>query len=200
MAESYPPANTVGNYLMRHPRDKDIDRLLLPGKNGVVHIISGASENDSGEYECTVTVTLHEYSTPLQSDNVFANLVVYGEQIIICQKKFAMITFTTHNLFADPPTILGVKNFTLSEVGQSAILECNVNSTENDLNVWVNWTTSSGDRNIKDCVTFREGNVFYLLLHYASVGDYTCQLYSNYSALEPEDVKNASVLMKGQQY
>ena len=83
VAESYPPANTVGNYLMRHPRDKDVDRVLLPGKNGVVHIISGASGNDSGEYECTVTVKLDEYSTPLQSDNVNASLVVYGELIII---------------------------------------------------------------------------------------------------------------------
>ena len=80
-AESYPPANTAESYLMRHPRDKDIERVLLPGKDGVVHIISGASLNDSGEYECTVRVTLDEYSTPLQSDNIFTNLTVYGELI-----------------------------------------------------------------------------------------------------------------------
>ena len=79
MAESYPPANTVESYKMKHPRDYEIDTVLLPGKNGVVHIISGASLNDSGEYECTVMVTLEEYSTPLQSDNVFTNLKLYGE-------------------------------------------------------------------------------------------------------------------------
>ena len=64
---------------MRHPRDQNITTVLLPGKNGVVHIISGASMNDSGEYECTVTVKLDEYSTQLQSDNVVAKLTVYGE-------------------------------------------------------------------------------------------------------------------------
>ena len=84
MAESYPPANSEDNYRMKHPRDHDIEKVLLPEKNGVVHIITNASkERDSGEYECTVIVTLEGYPTPLQSNNVFSNLSVYGQQICI---------------------------------------------------------------------------------------------------------------------
>ena len=66
---------------MKHPKDKDIDRVLLPTMNGVVHHITAASKTaDSGEYECTVTVTMAEYSNAtLQSDNVFVNLIVYGK-------------------------------------------------------------------------------------------------------------------------
>ena len=75
-----------------------------------------------------------------------------------------------------------------------------MSSTDDDLNVWVNWTTSHGDRNVKDYITFRKENVFYLLLHNASVGDFTCQLYSTHSSHEPEDVKNATVVMIGQHY
>ena len=79
-AESYPHANSEDNYHMKHPRDRDINAILLPERNGVVHIITNVSkEIDSGEYECTVNVELDEYSTPLQSDNVLTNLTVHGE-------------------------------------------------------------------------------------------------------------------------
>ena len=79
-ADSYPPANSEDNYHMKHPRDHDINAILLSKKNGVVHVITNASkEMDSGEYECTVIVELDEYSTPLQSDNVLTNLTVYGK-------------------------------------------------------------------------------------------------------------------------
>ena len=79
-AEGYPPANNEDNYNMKHPKDHDIEKVLLPEKNGVVHIITDASkERDSGEYECTVTVRLEGYTAPLQSDNVVTNLVVYGQ-------------------------------------------------------------------------------------------------------------------------
>lgn len=65
---------------MEHPKDHDIQKDLLPNRNGVVHVITDASqENDSGEYECTVTVKLDAYSAPLQSDKVFNNLIIYGE-------------------------------------------------------------------------------------------------------------------------
>ena len=83
-------------------------------------------------------------------------------------------------------------------MGQSAILECNV-LNKDDLDVWVNWTSNNGDGSTKNNVTLRKGNIFYLLVHNATVGDYMCQLYSIYSPYIPEDVKFASVLMKGQQ-
>jgi hypothetical protein len=171
-AESYPPASTVGNYLMRHPRDQNITTVLLPGKNGVVHIISGASMNDSGEYECTVTVKLDEYSTQLQSDNVVAKLTVY-----------------------DPPKISGTKNFTISANGQSAILECNIRSTDSE--DFVTWTTSS-NRTLKEThATIINGKVFYLLLCDAVPGDYFCHVFSAHSPEDkPEDSRRTSVLMK----
>ena len=78
-AESYPPANSEDNYRMKHPKDHEIKKVLLPEKNGVVHIITNASkERDSGEYECTVTVRLEVYTASLQSENIVTNLVVYG--------------------------------------------------------------------------------------------------------------------------
>ena len=65
---------------MKHPKNTPITRVLLPGMNGVVHIITSADKTlDAGEYECTVNVSLREYSIPLQSDNEIANLTVYGE-------------------------------------------------------------------------------------------------------------------------
>ena len=82
-------------------------------------------------------------------------------------------------------------------MGQSAILECNVYNKD-DLDVWVNWTTNSGDGSTKN-VTLRKGNIFYLLLHNTTVGDYICQLYSMYSPHDPEDIKFVSVFMRDQQ-
>ena len=57
-AESYPPAENVSNYQMRHPKDYDILIKALPGKNGVIHRITAVSkERDAGEslYRCIVT-------------------------------------------------------------------------------------------------------------------------------------------------
>ena len=82
-------------------------------------------------------------------------------------------------------------------MGQSAILECNVYNKD-DLDMWVNWTSNSGDRSTKNYVMLRKRNIFYLLVHNSTVGDYECQLYSIHSPYIPEDVKFASVLMKGQ--
>ena len=80
-AEGYPPARSVSNYHMKHPKNKEIDRVLLPNMSGVVHIITEASvEVDSGGYECTVIVTLDAYpNKSLQSDKSYTNLIVYCE-------------------------------------------------------------------------------------------------------------------------
>ena len=83
MAESYPLANSVDNFQMKHPLNTLINRTFLP-MHGVVHIIAAASkERDAGIYECAVSVTLEEYTTPLQSDNVRANLLIYGESCLL---------------------------------------------------------------------------------------------------------------------
>ena len=56
-AESYPPANSEGNYQMRHPQNKNISQMLLEDGSGVLHQIQAANKKeDTGEYECTVTL------------------------------------------------------------------------------------------------------------------------------------------------
>ena len=104
-------------------------------------------------------------------------------------------------MLADPPKISNVRNFTISEVGQAAVLECSVSNTEgNGLKVWVNWTTSANGTLREEHVTFRKGNIFYLILNNASAGDYMCRVFSTHSPHEPEDVRIASVTMEGQLY
>ena len=94
--------------------------------------------------------------------------------------------------------ISSVRNFTISEVGQAAVLECSVSNTEgNGLKVWVNWTTSTNGTLREEHVTFRKGNVFYLILTNASAGDYICWVFSTHSVQFPEDCKTATVAMKG---
>ena len=84
MAESYPPANNVNNFQMKHPKNTPINRVLLPGMNGVTHIITSANKTfDAGEYECTVNVSMEEYPRPLQSDIAVATLIVYGEIVVL---------------------------------------------------------------------------------------------------------------------
>ena len=80
-AESYPPADNVSDYLMKHPKDKSIEKELLPGMNGVVHkIVAATKERDAGEYECSANVTLDEYpGKPLDSNVATLNLRVYGK-------------------------------------------------------------------------------------------------------------------------
>ena len=79
-AESYPPADSVNDYLMKHPHNTPIEKELLPGMDGVVHrIFSATKEQDKGQYECSVNVTLAEYpNKPLKSELAVANLTVYG--------------------------------------------------------------------------------------------------------------------------
>ena len=77
-----------------------------------------------------------------------------------------------------------VRNFTVYpdiDVEQSAILECAVSNTEDNLEVWVNWTTMDGKEIKKEHVTLRKEDVFYLLLYNATAADYVCQLFSTYS-------------------
>ena len=80
-AESYPPADNVNNYLMRHPHNTFIEKEPLPGMDGAVHKIAAASkEQDAGEYECSVNITLAEYpGKPLDSSVAIINLRVYGK-------------------------------------------------------------------------------------------------------------------------
>ena len=78
-AESYPPANNEDNYQIRHPHNKNISHMLLEDGSGVVHQIQAANKKeDTGEYECTVTLTLSDYGERIQSELYKANLTVYG--------------------------------------------------------------------------------------------------------------------------
>ena len=81
-ADSYPPADNVSDYLMKHPKDQSIEKDMLPGMDGVVHRITSESankEHDKGIYKCSVNVTLDEYpNKPLDSEVAVANLTVYG--------------------------------------------------------------------------------------------------------------------------
>ena len=83
-------------------------------------------------------------------------------------------------------------------VEQSAILECAVSNAEEELEVWVNWTTIGGKEIEKEHVTLRKEDVFYLLLYNATVGDYICQLFSTYSPKYVEDKQVAAVVFSGQ--
>ena len=84
-------------------------------------------------------------------------------------------------------------------VEQSAILECAVSNTEDNLKVWVNWTTIDGKEIKKEHVTLRKGDVFYLLLYNATAADYMCQLFSTYSPNDVEDKQVVAVVFSGQQ-
>ena len=84
------------------------------------------------------------------------------------------------------------------DVEQSAILECAVSNTEDNLEVWVNWTTMDGKEIKKEHVTLRKEDVFYLLLYNATAADYMCQLFSTYSPADVED-KQVVVVFSGQQ-
>ena len=79
-AESYPPADNISEYLMKHPHNTSIEKELLSGMNGVVHkIITANKDRDAGKYECSVNVTLDEYpGKPLDSEVAVVNLTIYG--------------------------------------------------------------------------------------------------------------------------
>jgi hypothetical protein len=98
-------------------------------------------------------------------------------------------------IFPDPPTIVGVRNFTLTSFNQqSAVLECVVKDTEHGLlEVWVNWTLSTGLPITAEHTTSQNGDTFYLLLYSATPGEYSCNLFSTYSLGEPDDTATASV-------
>ena len=79
-AESYPPADNVREYLMKHPHNTSIEHEPLLGKDGVVHkIVAATKDRDAGKYECSVNVTLAEYpGKPLDSEVAVVNLTIYG--------------------------------------------------------------------------------------------------------------------------
>ena len=100
----------------------------------------------------------------------------------------------------DTPFIVRVQNVTLYldiDVEQSAILECAVSNTEDNLEVWVNWTTIDGKEIKKEHVTLSKGDVFYLLLYNATAADYMCQLFSTYSPNDVEDKQVVAVMYSG---
>ena len=95
-----------------------------------------------------------------------------------------------------------VRNFVIDSdinVERSAILECAVSNTEDQLKVWVNWTTSDGENIKLEHVTLRKGDVFYLLLYNATATDYMCLLFSAYSPKDVEDKQVVAVVFSGQQ-
>ena len=101
-------------------------------------------------------------------------------------------------LSIDSPVILRTENFTICEVGQSAILECAVSGIDNkDMNVWVNWTTSKNETVTESHIMLRRGNSFYLAIINAIAGNYTCQVFSTFFPDKPEDTKIASILKTG---
>ena len=115
------------------------------------------------------------------------------------------ISFT---LFLDPPTIVGVRNFTIflvPNLEQSAVLECKIQHKESDgVNVSVNWTLNNGDKLKKNYSLSRDVNldVFFLVLYNITEDDvhkYTCQLFSTYSPDIPEDQRTAEISSAGQQ-
>ena len=178
-AESYPPADSVSDYLIKHPHNISIEKELLPEMDGIVHkIVAATKQRDAGEYECSVNVTLDEYpGKPLDSEVAAINLTVYGMlyvHVLHLSLKCSALRCTLDDtsiyiiisILLDSPSILHVCNFTVCldpDVEQSAILECAVSNTEDNLKVWVNWTTIDGKDTKKEHVTLRK-DVFYLLL------------------------------------
>ena len=79
-AESYPAADNANNFELKHPLNTQITQDPLSDMNGVFHIIKSVDrERDSGEYECTVSVTLPEYPDQHLQSNAKINLIVYGK-------------------------------------------------------------------------------------------------------------------------
>ena len=97
-----------------------------------------------------------------------------------------------------------IRNLTpvLFESGLStAVLECVVNSSEPNLEVWVNWTR--GSRSIHQLeegsnTTGMSGDAYLLILYNISESHmYTCNLFSAYSSQYPEDHKSLKVTAAG---
>ena len=95
-AESYPLADDTNDYLMKHPHNTPIGKVLLPGGNGVEHRITTATkERDAGNYECSVNVTLTEYpGKPLDSEVVVVNLRIYGKSNLLIGALFILHVLT----------------------------------------------------------------------------------------------------------
>ena len=100
---------------------------------------------------------------------------------------------------------MNTRNFTLySEPHgvESAVLECEVENKETNLEVWVKWTT--GEETVvgqKGCVSGAEHIfVFLLVLHNVTKEDvhpYVCQLFSAYFPNKAEDQRTAEILIAG---
>ena len=106
---------------------------------------------------------------------------------------------------ADPPVINKTRSsaVTSSEAlgGESAVLECVVKNVET-LEVWINWTAGSdfdplsGD----DYTVGSSGGIYFLVLHRVTkdkIHPYTCQLFSRYSPIIPEDQQTINITVVG---
>ena len=99
---------------------------------------------------------------------------------------------------------MGVRNFTIflaPNLEQSAVLECEIQNKEN-VNVWVNWTSSDGEKLKNKYSVVQDVDVFFFVLYNVTqdnVHEYTCQLFSTYSPEVPEDQKTAEITSAGQQ-
>ena len=100
---------------------------------------------------------------------------------------------------------MGIRNFTIflaPNLEQSAVLECKIQHKESDVNVWVNWTSSDGEKLKNKYSVVQDADVFFFVLYNVTqdnVHKYTCQLFSTYSAEVPEDQKTAEIASAGQQ-
>ena len=99
--------------------------------------------------------------------------------------------------YIDYPKILSTRNFTIFEVGQLAILECDINTTGTEDSI--TWTTSTNKTlNESHTTVLMKGHTFYLLVYDALPGNYFCNVFSHHSPdKNAKDSKPASILMKG---
>ena len=95
-----------------------------------------------------------------------------------------------------------IRNLVPPECGLSiAVLECVVNSSEPNLEVWVIWTRGSGSiyqLEEGSYTTGMSGDAYRLILYNISESQmYTCNLFSAYSSQYPEDQKTLKAGMWG---
>ena len=96
-------------------------------------------------------------------------------------------------IFTDPPAIERVRNFSMCQQNQLALLECVFHNPEEGLAVRANWSTVTGKAITSMHLTGQNGSMFYLLLYNATPGEYTCHVFSDYSPQQPEDSATAAV-------
>ena len=102
----------------------------------------------------------------------------------------------------DPPYIKRIQNFTLCSEPHGvelAVLECEVESKEADLEVCVNWTTGAEIVVGRECHVSGEEHIllFQLVLHNVTKNSYTCELFSMHSPNKAEDRRTVEIKISG---